>query len=161
MVRVCICARFGSFSFAHFCASVTFFFLLFHYIYLSVYLPFSLCADSEETRDALRAREWLNETASQLTVHGLCELQRKAGTQEVFVLFRNNHFNTVVKRTDTDALLVLATDQGLVDQPVCWETLAGVDGDSQFLTADYARVNPDAIRTSAARPGEGVQANAE
>ncbi len=45
----------------------------------------------------LLAEEVLEHTASQLTVHGLCELVGTLRDQQLAVLFRNNHFSTIYK----------------------------------------------------------------
>ena len=37
-------------------------------------------------------------TASQLTYHGICELNSRLKEGELGVFFRNNHFNTLLKR---------------------------------------------------------------
>jgi len=40
---------------------------------------------------------FVTHTSSQLTHHGLCELNRVIKEGDVCVFFRNNHFNTVLK----------------------------------------------------------------
>jgi hypothetical protein len=47
---------------------------------------------------ALVAEEFLERSASQLTYHGLCELNTAMGHDELAVLFRNNHFSTIFKK---------------------------------------------------------------
>lgn len=44
------------------------------------------------------AEQFLERTASQLTYHGLCELNVAMGHDELAVLFRNNHFSTILKK---------------------------------------------------------------
>jgi hypothetical protein len=46
----------------------------------------------------LIAEQFLERTASQLTYHGLCELNAAMGHDELAVLFRNNHFSTILKK---------------------------------------------------------------
>ncbi len=46
----------------------------------------------------LVAEEFLERSASQLTVHGLCELSESLREGQLAVLFRNNHFNTIYKK---------------------------------------------------------------
>ncbi|ESO09981.1 hypothetical protein HELRODRAFT_73057 [Helobdella robusta] len=85
---------------------------------------------------ALIAEEFLNATASQLTYHGLCELASALRDSDMGVLFRNNHFHTLLKHDG--ALYVLATDQGFLNEPrVVWETLTNVEGDSHFCDANF------------------------
>ena len=46
---------------------------------------------------ALIGENFLNGTASQLTYHGLCELNTAVTEEELCVFFRNNHFSTLYK----------------------------------------------------------------
>ena len=43
------------------------------------------------------AEQFLNNTATQLTYHGLCELTSTVQEGELCVFFRNNHFSTMTK----------------------------------------------------------------
>lgn len=43
------------------------------------------------------AEQFLNNTATQLTYHGLCELTSTVQEGELCVFFRNNHFSTMIK----------------------------------------------------------------
>ena len=45
----------------------------------------------------LIAESFLEHTASQLTYHGLCELNSHLKDEELCVFFRNNHFSTLYK----------------------------------------------------------------
>ena len=47
---------------------------------------------------ALLAHQFLEDTATQLTYHGLYELNKSVDEGEFCVFFRNNHFNTMLKR---------------------------------------------------------------
>ena len=47
---------------------------------------------------ALIGEQFLDSTASQLTYHGLCELNTAVKEGELCVFFRNNHFSTLLKR---------------------------------------------------------------
>lgn len=42
--------------------------------------------------------EFMANSGSQLTIHGLFELGSALGNEEIAVLFRNNHFSTIYKR---------------------------------------------------------------
>ncbi len=46
----------------------------------------------------LLAENFLEGSASQLTYHGLCELNNAIREEELCVFFRNNHFGTLYKR---------------------------------------------------------------
>jgi hypothetical protein len=50
---------------------------------------------------ALVAQQFLEESASQLTYHGLCELNAKMKDGELAVFFRNNHFSTIYKQVSS------------------------------------------------------------
>lgn len=43
------------------------------------------------------AEQFLESTATQLSYHGLCELNTAAKEGELSVFFRNNHFSTMIK----------------------------------------------------------------
>lgn len=45
----------------------------------------------------LIAEQFLESTATQLSYHGLCELNTTAKEGELSVFFRNNHFSTMIK----------------------------------------------------------------
>ena len=47
---------------------------------------------------ALIGQQFLESTASQLTYHGICELNNEMVEGDISVFFRNNHFNTLMKK---------------------------------------------------------------
>ena len=49
---------------------------------------------------SLIASQFLEDNGSQLTYHGLCELNATLKDGESAVLFRNNHFSVILKRRD-------------------------------------------------------------
>ena len=53
--------------------------------------------NSQEAPLALVAAQFLEESASQLTYHGLAELSSTIKEDELAVFFRNNHFTTLYK----------------------------------------------------------------
>lgn len=53
------------------------------------------------------AEQFLNNTATQLTYHGLCELTSAVQEGELCVFFRNNHFSTMTKYKVYSILLSL------------------------------------------------------
>eukprot|EP00041_Stephanoeca_diplocostata_P031124 m.962687 g.962687 ORF g.962687 m.962687 type:complete len:662 (+) comp23892_c0_seq16:306-2291(+) len=87
------------------------------------------------------AEQWLADNQSQLTIHGLCELHSTLADGEICVLFRNNHFFTLMKRQQGQELLTLVTDQGFAGTDIVWETLNSISNDSQFLTDTYSSVS--------------------
>lgn len=64
--------------------------------------------DPEVSARALIAEEFLEKTASQLTQHGLNELRSKIKDNEIGVLFRNNHFLTLLKRDVSSSILLIS-----------------------------------------------------
>lgn len=109
--------------------------------------------DSELVSVSLTAQQFLEESASQLTYHGLCELNSTLKDGELAVFFRNNHFSTIYKRKME--LFLLVTDQGFLKEPrVVWETLNSIDGDNQFVDEGFLTVTPTAEEsaTHSAKP---------
>ena len=96
-------------------------------------------------------RDWLHETRSQLTYHGLFELTRVLQDEELAVLFRNNHFSTLIKHNGQ--LFVLVTDHGFVGTSAVWETLNQVDGDSSFVDGKFKPVVGGGAEFAAPTPG--------
>ena len=92
--------------------------------------------DPVEISKSLLAEQFLEESASQLTYHGICELNSVLKDGQLAVFFRNNHFSTV--RKEKSVLYLLVTDQGFLNQPnVVWETLDNIQGDTGFVDQDF------------------------
>lgn len=95
---------------------------------------------SELAGEGIVAEQFLNNTATQLTYHGLCELTSTVQEGELCVFFRNNHFSTMIKFKGQ--LYLLVTDQGfLTEEKVVWESLHNVDGDGNFCDSEF-RLRP-------------------
>ncbi|KAF8441200.1 hypothetical protein BGX38DRAFT_1204231 [Terfezia claveryi] len=106
--------------------------------------------------DAGVIRGWLDDSCTQLTDWGLESLTRwwggnvhdgaGASLGKVGILFRNDHFCTVMKARlpgrDGEVLLSLVTDMGYGGyEEVVWESLVSVKGQGGgFLTGDYRPV---------------------
>lgn len=100
-------------------------------------------ADSGEVdvRSALIMRQFLEETASQLTHTGLARLACTLRDFELAVFFRNNHFNTIFN--NSGRLYLLVTDLGYADVPsVVWELLDNVHGDTEYCTSEFQPTAP-------------------
>uniref|UniRef100_A0A3Q4BMH8 Ubiquitin carboxyl-terminal hydrolase n=1 Tax=Mola mola TaxID=94237 RepID=A0A3Q4BMH8_MOLML len=96
--------------------------------------------NSELAGEGIVAEQFLNNTATQLTYHGLCELTSTVQEGELCVFFRNNHFSTMIKFKGQ--LYLLVTDQGfLTEEKVVWESLHNVDGDGNFCDSEF-RLRP-------------------
>ncbi|XP_065404045.1 ubiquitin carboxyl-terminal hydrolase MINDY-2 isoform X3 [Macaca fascicularis] len=110
----------------------------------NLYLPGSSHSPASASRVAgitgFVAEQFLNNTATQLTYHGLCELTSTVQEGELCVFFRNNHFSTMTKYKGQ--LYLLVTDQGfLTEEKVVWESLHNVDGDGNFCDSEF-RLRP-------------------
>ncbi|KAJ6821836.1 uncharacterized protein M6B38_130665 [Iris pallida] len=87
-------------------------------------------------------KNFLENSASQLTIYGLFCLQEGLKERELCVFFRNNHFSTMFKFKGE--LYILATDQGYIDQPdLVWEKLNEVNGDTVFMTGNFEEFKID------------------
>ncbi|ORZ30646.1 hypothetical protein BCR44DRAFT_1516787 [Catenaria anguillulae PL171] len=88
------------------------------------------------------AREWLDSTRGQITVHGLVTLA-SAVDNGLYALFRNNHFHVMYKRGHGE-VYTLVTDEGYTEvQDVVWEKVEGVDGESKLCTGDFTEWDPN------------------
>ncbi|XP_029282210.1 LOW QUALITY PROTEIN: ubiquitin carboxyl-terminal hydrolase MINDY-1 [Cottoperca gobio] len=98
-------------------------------------------ADSSRVSEGLVAEQFLESTATQLSYHGLCELNTMAKEGEISVFFRNNHFSTMIKHKGH--LYLLVTDQGfLQEEGLVWESLHNVEGDGNFCDSDFRLCHP-------------------
>ncbi|KAJ9537006.1 hypothetical protein OSB04_029739 [Centaurea solstitialis] len=109
-------------------------------------------AEDIKPKDGTTARQgelitnFLKNSASQLTIHGLFSLQDGLKERELCVFFRNNHFNTMFKFEGE--LYILATDQGYINQPdLVWEKLNEVNGDSVFMTHNFKEFKAESHET--------------
>ncbi|CAA0838843.1 Protein of unknown function (DUF544 [Striga hermonthica] len=106
------------------------------------------CVIDDELKDRISVkqgeliRNFLKNSASQLTIYGLFCLQEKVKERELCVFFRNNHFNTMFKYEGE--LYILATDQGYLNQPdLVWEKLDEVNGDTLFMMGNFTEFKMD------------------
>ncbi|VDP06520.1 unnamed protein product [Soboliphyme baturini] len=96
-------------------------------------------ADLHETSEALIANDFLEQNASQLTYHGILELNKNIQEGEFIAFFRNNHFSTMLKHRGE--LFILVSDQGFLKEvDIVWETLNNVEGDSRFVDSRFQTV---------------------
>ena len=90
----------------------------------------SCSTDTKEVSESFILRDHLE--SSQLTVHGICEINSSLNTGDIAVLFRNNHFSTITKQQER--LFVLVTDIGWAEESkVIWETLDSTCNSSSFV----------------------------
>uniref|UniRef100_A0A4W5Q6Q8 Ubiquitin carboxyl-terminal hydrolase n=1 Tax=Hucho hucho TaxID=62062 RepID=A0A4W5Q6Q8_9TELE len=98
-------------------------------------------ANSSRVSEGLVAEQFLESTATQLSYHGLCELNTTVKEGELSVFFRNNHFSTMIKHKGH--LYLLVTDQGfLQEEGLVWESLHNVEGDGNFCDSDFRLCHP-------------------
>lgn len=90
--------------------------------------------------------EFLQLSASQLTFYGLSALLTSMRNGQLAVLFRNNHFSTILKHQDR--IYVLVTDMGFLNETsIVWEVLNDLDGDTQFVDSLFKLYNPSTTLT--------------
>ncbi|XP_062921818.1 ubiquitin carboxyl-terminal hydrolase MINDY-2 isoform X4 [Mobula hypostoma] len=77
--------------------------------------------NSELVSEGYVAEQFLNNSATQLTYHGLCELISTVEEGELCVFFRNNHFSTMTKYKDY--LMALSLQQEQQSQDLTWEQI--------------------------------------
>ncbi|KAL3818133.1 hypothetical protein ACJIZ3_004038 [Penstemon smallii] len=100
------------------------------------------CKDRISTKQGELIKNFMKQSASQLTIYGLFCLQDKVKERELCVFFRNNHFNTMFKYEGE--LYILATDQGYISQPdLVWEKLNEVNGDTLYMTGNFKEFKMD------------------
>lgn len=88
-------------------------------------------------------KEFLNRWPTQLTDHGLKVIRENLQPGQVAILFRNDHFSTLLKDPRTDQLVTLVTDQGYSSHDeIVWESLVDVNGQgSQLFSGDFRSVD--------------------
>ena len=87
--------------------------------------------------DSVVVRSWLEDSAGQLTHHGLAELHAHMPHLSFAVLYRNHHYSTLFK-SDNGQLFALVTDIGYAEYAAVWEVLASIDGDVDLLCGDFS-----------------------
>ena len=83
---------------------------------------------------------FLERSSHQLTQYGLHSLYEHLQEGALVVFFRNNHFNTLTKHDGM--LYLLVTDLGYATVDIMWEKLDVIDGDTEYMTADFVRPPP-------------------
>ncbi|KAH0555699.1 hypothetical protein GP486_006357 [Trichoglossum hirsutum] len=87
-------------------------------------------------------KDYLLQSATQLTSFGLETMTRSLTPGEIAILFRNDHFSTLYKHPRSERLLTLVTDMGYAGHPeVVWESLVDVNGEgAEFFSGDIRPV---------------------
>ena len=104
---------------------------------------YNVMVEKAMSDQAPRFKEWLDNTASQLTFVGLFALQTHFHEGDIKMLFRNNHYSVMVKRNGT--LWSLISDAGMSRSNAIWESVVDVEGQAtQVVDANFGerRVTP-------------------
>jgi hypothetical protein len=81
-------------------------------------------------------RRFLDASPSQLTFEGLIKIHAALSEGELAVLFRNNHFSTIILHEGV--LYALVTDVGFQHRDdVIWETLNSLHGDTHLVNCHF------------------------
>ncbi|KAH9893863.1 hypothetical protein F4778DRAFT_748750 [Xylariomycetidae sp. FL2044] len=93
-------------------------------------------------KDIISIKEFLSETATQLTPWGLEVITESMEPGTISILFRNDHFSTLYRHPQTHQLFTLVTDAGYyTHDEVVWESLADVIGKrAEFFSGDFRLV---------------------
>ena len=92
--------------------------------------------------DARIIREFLDRSKTQLTPHGLDVLKKHLKAGDVAILFRNDHFMTILGARNGGELVGLVTDMGFAShEEVVFERMVDVQGrGNEFLSGDFRPV---------------------
>jgi hypothetical protein len=110
---------------------------------MEVLVDMSQQKDKPKENDSSRIRaemvkQFIDETAMQITFHGLLQLLEKVRERQLLVLYRNQHFSTLMRYEGK--LYTLVTDTGYAEMSaVVWETLDfdALNGDSTFVDSSF------------------------
>uniref|UniRef100_A0A8C0JF91 Ubiquitin carboxyl-terminal hydrolase n=1 Tax=Chelonoidis abingdonii TaxID=106734 RepID=A0A8C0JF91_CHEAB len=101
--------------------------------------------NSELVSEGFVAEQFLNNTATQLTYHGLCELTSAVQEGELCVFFRNNHFSTMTKYKQASKLEITRLVQSGRMRPCssssAWQTTPWTGADA-VVPGNVPRVEP-------------------
>jgi hypothetical protein len=104
---------------------------------------FGLSPDEQLLVDDIEIiKDYLLQSATQLTSFGLETMTRSLSPGDIAILFRNDHFSTLYKHPRSEQLLTLVTDMGYAGHPeVVWESLVDVSGEgAEFFSGDIRPV---------------------
>lgn len=93
--------------------------------------------DLQIIEDSHKVRAFFAKCGTQLTDYGLKTLSRHLTPGQVYIFFRNNHFNTIVR--DGMEIFQLLTDLGFKDKnQYVWESLLSINGsNNSFFKGDF------------------------
>ncbi|KAK6457367.1 uncharacterized protein RJT20DRAFT_39825 [Scheffersomyces xylosifermentans] len=99
---------------------------------------------SDETQASLAQdkeyiKKWIDLNRTQLTKIGLNRLNYEIAPEEFIIFFRNNHFNTLFKKSDSEFYLLI-TDSSFQDKSsaIIWQSVNSISGkDDLFFDGDF------------------------
>ncbi|CAM9022872.1 unnamed protein product [Wickerhamomyces anomalus] len=99
--------------------------------------------DLEIIDDSRQIKSFFARTATQLTDYGLHYLRDNLQNNSIAVLFRNDHFATIIKK-DND-IYALVTDVGFATKKsFVWESLLSINGaNNSFFTGNFSPILED------------------
>lgn len=99
--------------------------------------------DEEIINDSKQIRHFFARTATQLTDYGLAFLKQNLYDNSVAIFFRNDHFGTIIKKSND--LYELVTDVGFANKPqFVWESLLSINGsNNSFFTGAFTPLLED------------------
>jgi len=98
-------------------------------------------------QEGLLCKEFLENTASQLTEFGVISIHEKMLNHQLAILFRNNHFSVIYKHKME--LFTLVTDKGYLRKSnIVWETLSSVSGDTYFTDSKFLSAPTESDETN-------------
>ncbi|KAF6063813.1 hypothetical protein FOB64_005426 [Candida albicans] len=108
------------------------------------YLLLDQQQDKEVLGNKLLIEKWLNLNQTQLTLQGLNKLNDELDINQFIIFFRNNHFNTLFKKSNQE-FYILLTDSSFVNSnkssKIIWQSLNSVSGkDDLFFMGDFTPV---------------------
>ena len=97
--------------------------------------------DDEVLAQTAVCREFMQDTSTQLTVAGIKSIKDILPEDRPSVLFRNNHFLTLIKWQGN--LFTLVTDHGYLNSPIVWESLDSISGSSTHYDCSFQLLDPE------------------
>ncbi|KAJ2908738.1 hypothetical protein GGI21_002583 [Coemansia aciculifera] len=105
--------------------------------------------------DAVLLNEWMLANATQLTDCGLFRLGTMLPDNHLCVLFRNNHFSTLFRRSPGELYLLCTDDVVAGDDRIVWETLSDVrQTTARFLDSQFQPLTNNQTQTQTQKQRE-------
>jgi hypothetical protein len=88
-------------------------------------------------------KTFIDQSQTQISHHGLCQLLGDMKELQMAVLYRNAHFSTIFKFEGK--LYTLVSDEGYrLEKSVVWERFENINGDTEYADASFCRLQPQA-----------------